>query len=188
MRNQTNLCEKEGQTLGSTASSRVCSAVPDCWLPPLCPVSFRIPTFSPLLSKFGVVVVVGGGGRMKLRHLKKEQEILDRPRIQTRTVRCDARTPRGGRAGGTGVAGAPPLQLSPESRAPRCAVSTPVRLRPFLSFALRLGLLTLKLSWAPLAGIPRSDFFPPNFTNTVLSPSKPPPAETLRLKQHVQQH
>jgi len=66
----------------------------------------------------------------------------------------------GSRRGGKGGRLAPPPQPSPKalvSAKPRPFGQTRIETRPS----------DLKLSRAPLDGIPASDFFPLNFTNTV---------------------
>ena len=86
-----------------------------------------------------------------------------------------------------GKAGAHPPALARRPGAARCCPLA--RVAPTLpQTRTETWPLDLNPSWAPLAGIPESDFFPPNFTSTVLRPSMPPAAEMLRLKQRFHKH
>ena len=78
-----------------------------------------------------------------------------------------------------GPAGAPIPALS------RSAILTPAKPRPFSQTRIETRPSDLKLSRAPLDGIPTSDFFPLNFTNAV---SVLPNHRRLRprLKQRVE--
>lgn len=117
-------------------------------------MSFPTPTFL-FHSSPNLVCSGGGRGRIELIYLKKK--ILDRPSILNWSSPLCCRDPSGGKGGSW----RPQPSTLPKVCSHPCEAPTLPQTRT------ETRLPDLKLSWAPLDGIPVSDFFPPNFTNAV---------------------